>query len=227
MLTADTILELARSQLGVKESPPNSNNVKYNTAYYGRGVSGSAYPWCCVFQWWLFHECTASELFYGGQKTASCTTLYNFYKANAQIVDTAEARPGDLVFFTFNDSDRRKGIKNHIGICEANEQGYITTIDGNTGTTNEANGGAVMRKRRAWKYVTGVARPTYTIEDKEETEDMKIYHWFADMPDWARQSAEKAYKKGIIKADADTNAVNVYEVNLQTIVWLDRLGLLD
>ena len=226
-MTVETILDLARSQIGVKESPPNSNNVKYNTWYYGRGVSGDAFPWCCAFQAWLFHECAASELFYGGQKTASCTTLYNFYKANAQIVDTAEAQPGDLVFFTFNDSDRKKGIKNHIGICEANEQGYITTIDGNTGTTNEANGGAVMRKRRAWKYVTGVARPAYSAEDKEETEDMKIYHWFADMPDWARPSAEKAYKKGIIKADADSGAVNVYEVNLQTIVWLDRLGLLD
>ena len=55
----------------------------------------------------------------------------------------------------------------------------------------------------------------------------KIYHWFADMPDWARESAEKAYRKGIIKADSDSGAVNVYEVNLQTIVWLDRLGLLD
>ena len=131
------------------------------------------------------------------------------------------------MFFTFNEADKAKGIRNHVGICEDNETGYITTIDGNTGTTNEANGGAVMRKRRAWKYVTGVARPTYTIEDKEETEDMKIYHWFNEMPDWARPSAEKAYKKGIVKADAESGAVNVYEANLQTIVWLDRLGLLD
>ena len=226
-MTADTILELARSQLGVKESPPNSNNVKYNTAYYGRGVSGDAYPWCCVFQWWLFHECAASELFYGGQKTASCTTLYNYYKTKGQLVDVADTQPGDLVFFTFNAKDKAKGIKNHIGICEANGDGYITTIDGNTGTTNEANGGAVMRKRRDWSYVTGVARPAYTAEKKEDEEGMKIYHWFADMPDWARPSAEKAYKKGIIEADADSGAVNVYEVNLQTIVWLDRLGLLD
>ena len=224
-MTADTILELARSQLGVKESPPNSNNVKYNTVYYGRGVSGSPYPWCCVFQWWLFHECAASELFYGGQKTASCTTLYNYYKMQGQLVDVEDARLGDLVFFTFNGSDKESGIKNHIGICESNESGYINTIDGNTGTTNEANGGAVMRKRRAWSYVTGVARPAYTEEKKED--DMKIYHWFSDMPDWACPSAEKAYRKGIIKADADTNAVNVYEANLQAIVWLDRLGLLD
>lgn len=226
-MTASKVLAVAAAQLGTKESPAGSNRVKYNTAYYGREVSGDDYPWCCVFQWWLFREAGAPELFYGGCKTASCTTLYQYYRQCGQTVSTQEARPGDLIFFTFSEGDRQQGIRNHVGICEANETGYITTIDGNTGTTNEANGGAVMRKRRAWKYVTGVARPAYTEDNKEDAEDMKIYHWFDDMPDWARPSAEKAYQKGIIKADAESNAVNVYEANLQAVVWLDRLGLLD
>lgn len=52
--TAARALELASSQVGVKESPANSNNVKYNTWYYGRSVSGSAYPWCMVFISWIF-----------------------------------------------------------------------------------------------------------------------------------------------------------------------------
>ena len=47
------------------------------------------------------------------------------------------------------------------------------------------------------------------------------------MPDWARPSAEKAYQRGILKADAKSGAVNVYECNLQPLVWMDRLGLLD
>lgn len=226
-MTASKVLAVAAAQLGTKESPAGSNRVKYNTAYYGHEVSGDAYPWCCVFQWWLFREAGDPELFYGGCKTASCTTLYQYYRQCGQTVSTQDARPGDLIFFTFSEGDRQQGIRNHVGICEANETGYITTIDGNTGTTNEANGGAVMRKRRAWKYVTGVARPAYTEDNKEDAEDMKIYHWFDDMPDWARPSAEKAYQKGIIKADAESNAVNVYEANLQAVVWLDRLGLLD
>ena len=61
----------------------------------------------------------------------------------------------------------------------------------------------------------------------ESEEEMEIYHWFADMPDWARPSAEKAYKKGLIAADAKSGAVTVYECNLQPLVWMDRLGLLD
>jgi N-acetylmuramoyl-L-alanine amidase CwlA len=64
------------------------------------------------------------------------------------------------------------------------------------------------------------------LDGREEEKSMTVYHWFADMPDWARQSAEKAYQKGILSADA-TGAVSVYEVNLQALVWMDRLGLLE
>ena len=60
-----------------------------------------------------------------------------------------------------------------------------------------------------------------------EEAEMELYHWFADMPDWARPSAEKAYRKGVLRADAETGAVSVYACNLQPLVWLDRLGLLD
>lgn len=52
--TAARLLEIAESQVGVKESPSGSNNVKYNTWYYGHAVSGDAYPWCCVFVEWCF-----------------------------------------------------------------------------------------------------------------------------------------------------------------------------
>ena len=41
MATVSELLEIARRQIGVKESPPNSNNVRYNTWYYGREVSGA------------------------------------------------------------------------------------------------------------------------------------------------------------------------------------------
>lgn len=69
--------------------------------------------------------------------------------------------------------------------------------------------------------------PLWENELEEKEDDMKIYHWFADMPDWARESAEKAYKLGLIQADAQSGAVSVYESNLQALVWLDRLGLLE
>ena len=85
--------------------------------------------------------------------------------------------------------------------------------------------------------VTGKSCPAPWVEDEgawadfkalltKEEDDMERYPGFEDMPDWARPSAEKAYRKGILRADG-SGAVNVYEANLQPLVWLDRLGLLD
>lgn len=170
MAAASDLLALAASQLGTKESPAGSNRVKYNTAYYNRAVSGDAYPWCCVFIWWLFREAGAPGLFYGGGKTASCTTLFHHYRKQGRTVPVSQARPGDLVFFNFSGGPE---VLEHIGICEGCEGGYITTIDGNTGATNEANGGAVMRRRRAIRYVGGVARPQYREEKNMTVDDAK------------------------------------------------------
>ena len=50
------VLAIANGELGVKESPPNSNNVKYNTWFYGHPVSGKDYPWCCTFISWIFNQ---------------------------------------------------------------------------------------------------------------------------------------------------------------------------
>ncbi len=218
-MTADRLLELARSQLGEKESPMGSNHVKYNTEYYEMAVNGPAYPWCCVFQWWLFRHAGAEELFFGGGKTASCTALYHFYEKRGQAVDKTALRPGDLVFFVFDGG--KSGCMNHIGICESVEPGYVTTIDGNTGS-DEANGGTVARKRRSLRYVGGAARPAYGKEEEE----MKLYKSVEEMPAWARGAAEKAVRNGYVKTDA-AGAVGVWESNLQTLVWLDRAGLLD
>ena len=157
-MTAEKILDIARSQLGIKENPPNSNRCKFNTAYYGQEVSGSAHPWCAVFVWWCFRESGASELFYGGKKTASCSTLLGFHKAQAV---RGNYLPGDIIFFNF---DGRKNTQ-HVGICEGWDGRHITTIDGNTAPTNEANGGAVMRRKRDKKYIVGAYRPAYEEDD--------------------------------------------------------------
>ena len=161
MATAEKILEIARSQIGTRESPANSDNVKYNTVYYGREVSGK-YPWCAVFVWWVFREAGAPELYYGGGETAYCPTLMSFHKKQA----VTDYRPGDIVFFNFSG----KSSAGHVGICESWDGTYITTIDGNTGSASEDNGGAVLRRRRHKKFIVGAYRPEYQ-EDDDMTQD--------------------------------------------------------
>lgn len=61
-ITADMVVKTALAEVGVKESPRNSNNVKYNTWYYGHSVKGNAYPWCMVFVEWCFAHVKKPEI---------------------------------------------------------------------------------------------------------------------------------------------------------------------
>lgn len=54
----------------------------------------------------------------------------------------------------------------------------------------------------------------------------KTYHWYDDMPEWARASVQKAVKKGIVSVNED-NSVTVLGCNLQPLVYMDRAGTLD
>ena len=163
MATVNDLIKKAQSQIGVKEYPTNSNKVKYNTEYYGKAVSGSDYPWCCVFMWWIFKECGASDLFCGGKKIAYCPTVENYYKGQGRYYKTGQV--GDLVLFDFG-----KGRASHIGIVEkVNSDGTYTTIEGNTGNVSQDNGGAVMRKVRSKTYIRGFARPNYIKMQETQT----------------------------------------------------------
>ena len=137
MTIVNNLLAKAKSQIGIAENPSGSNKVKYNTAYYGREVSGDEYPWCCAFIWWLFSECKASPFYYGGKKTASCTTLMNYYKKQGQFSKTPQV--GCLVFYNWGKGTSAK----HIGIVTEIGSGYIKAIEGNTAVGNDSNGGKV------------------------------------------------------------------------------------
>ena len=172
--SANHILELARKELGTKESPAGSNNVKYNQIYYGRPVSGDRYAWCAAFIWWLFQQAGAPVLYFDGGKTAYVPTLIGWANGKGLLVD--KPQPGDLICFDFNANQKA----DHIGICEGWDGQYVTTIDGNTGTTNEANGGCVMRRRRHKKYILAVIRPNYA---NEEDDDMMTQNQFNQLMD--------------------------------------------
>ena len=91
-MTAKQIIDRAKSQIGVCENPPNSNNVIYNTWYYGHPVSGASYPWCAVFISWLFKAEQSLCV-----KTASCVQMLEWFEKRGQLVKTPQA--GDIVFF--------------------------------------------------------------------------------------------------------------------------------
>lgn len=195
MTGAEAVIAAARSYIGVCESPPDSNNVIFNTEYYGRAVSGDAYPWCCVFVWYVFSVTGLSPLFYGGGKTASCTVLMNWAKSHGQFVSKG-FQPGDLIFYNFSGDT---GLAEHIGIATTAKVASVVTVEGNTGSASDTDGGEVMERERSLSYAIGALRPAYAADpiitqsqNKEEEDDMATrYNTLAELPSWAADAIKE------------------------------------
>ena len=154
-MTAQKIIELAKTQLGVKEYPANTNRVKYTAEY------GIVTAWCVIFIWWLFKHCDASSLFYDGKKCCSCSQLMSWAKNKGQWVK-ANYKVGDLLLYDWN----KNGSPQHIGLCVGVDGNNIVAIEGNTALGNDSNGGEVMTRRRNISCVLGAVRPQYEVENK-------------------------------------------------------------
>lgn len=163
------LIELHKSFLGTHETPPNSNNVIFNTEYYGHPVSGSRYPWCCVYQWYVFKMAGLSRLFYGGNKTASCTTLLNYYKKKGLTGKVPKV--GALAIFQFPSS-------RHIGyVAEVISPAKFKTYEGNTSATDkgdQANGDQVAYRTRYTSQVVEFIYPEYT-KKVHTTRDITVW----------------------------------------------------
>lgn len=150
-------IKLAKNELGVTEYPADSNNVKYNTWFYGKTVQGPQYPWCAVFVCYIFRD--APNLI---KKTPSCLDMLEWFESHGQIV--THPQPGDIVFFKYKTNRRRT---NHVGIVISVEDSqHFTTIEGNTSTKSDDNGVAVMERHRTRTNVVAFARPKYEDADK-------------------------------------------------------------
>lgn len=154
------------AEVGTTEYPPNSNNVKYNTDYYGKVVSGSSFPWCMVFIWWVLRL----------YKTASCTSFVNWAKQRGKF-KTSNPQVGDCVLFNFDKNPTPNTYK-HIGwILEVNN-GSITTIEGNTSTGtsgSQDNGGCVAKRtRKLDKHIMGYIVVDYESDIKGVTPKPKV-----------------------------------------------------
>lgn len=182
MTPGEEILKIAIGELGTKESPKDSNRVKYNTWYYGREVSGSAYPWCMAFVQWCCDRAGWPLPF----KTASCSALLAWYKANAPERIVAEPDKGDVVIYGFG----------HTGICESAAANTVTVIEGNTSLTSASNGGEVMRCTRARSTVAGFIHP---FDEAEPEEDDGRIHSVEDAPEWAREELQRLIDRGALK----------------------------
>jgi len=142
--TRELALDAAISYLGYKENPANSNNTMFGQWY---GVNYQ--PWCAIFCTYCY------EVKAGGSPSFSKGWHYAYVpyivadarmKKNGLSV-TRDPMPGDMVCFDW----RYDGTYDHVGIFEKWLSGRLQfqSVEGNTGTYNNSNGGEVMRRQRS------------------------------------------------------------------------------
>lgn len=141
-------LAKAQSQIGVKESPANSNQCKYTDWY---GMVG---PWCAMFVTWsdqLSGEPT--NTFERGSYAAYVPYLVSDARlGNRGLSVTSTPEAGSLVTYDWS----WDGEYDHVGIVEGppDEGGNFVAIEGNTSMSDNSNGGEVMRRTRN-RYAQG------------------------------------------------------------------------
>ena len=114
-------LDIAKTQLGVTEQPPGSNDGP-QIAMYRSAVAGSyaGAPWCAYFVSWAAAQAGA-PIGANGQGLGSVSAITDWGKSTGRFTETPQ--PGDLILF---------GTE-HVGIVESvNPDGTLTTVEGNT-----------------------------------------------------------------------------------------------
>ena len=215
MATAKEILAVARGELGYKESPAGSNRTKYGTWF---GLNGQ--PWCMLFIQWVFTQAGAESLL--AARTASCGAFMRAAQSTGRWV-TSGYQPGDVVIYDFPGG----GATDHCGIVVTALTTGVRTIEGNTGTGNDANGGEVMERTRPANWIVGAYRPIYDEED-----NVVRYTYLKDVPEKFRPTIEKLMDAGIIQGDgSDPNGngdiINLTHDQVRTLVFVYRGGAFD
>lgn len=149
------IAAIARAEVGAEgsvEAPRGSNNVKYNTWYYGHPVSGLDYAWCAVFVTWCADQCGYLDGGYGEglseplfQKSIGygCSPMYRRFVTDMGFEhyptrqcypycsDGYVPVPGDILFFTPDPAQAVYSTYTHIGIVVEVTEDAIHVVEGN------------------------------------------------------------------------------------------------
>jgi hypothetical protein len=155
----EAALRRAITQIGQTESPAESNMTPYGSWFGMNGV-----PWCSIFATWSY-ENGAKDL---GKEAKSFMTVKQSSGQTSRwsyvpylVSDARGGRyglsvassptPGDLVAYAWGSSGSSSEEFDHVGIFEEwlDEPGVFNAIEGNTSTSNDSNGGAVMRRQRS------------------------------------------------------------------------------
>lgn len=218
MTAGERILAIATREIGYHED-------RYKHNKYGEWYGLDGQPWCMIFVQWCYAQAWLSLPY----KTASCGVLLNWYKMHARACVTDKPVPGCIVIFDFPGG----AATDHTGLFVNRTDTEITTIDGNTSGTNQANGGWVQQKTRRLSY----AKPTFIVPEaltrenhmaeagkKEETMERR-YNTVDEIREaapWAAATVENLMRKGVLQGGG--TGLDLSRDMLRLLVLCERAG---
>lgn len=132
-------LQVAISQVGVKEVPLGSNAGPQVSAYLASVGLPPGNSWCMAFMYWCFSQ-AAAQLGVENPMKKSGGVLNEWQSEPQYHVGTPQ--PGDIFIM-----DLGNGL-GHTGIVQAVNGTSLATIEGNTNTNGSREGDGVYRKTR-------------------------------------------------------------------------------
>lgn len=149
------LIAVERGEDGVKEDPAGSNDGA-RVRVYQKVTGAYRQAWCASFQCWALRQAG----YLGALPTypAYCPSWEAKAAAGTDgwhVVPPHQMRVGDHVLYDFGDGEAQ-----HIGLCASvpDGSGQFEAWEGNTSTSSDDNGGAVMLRTRNLRSVRRVVR---------------------------------------------------------------------
>jgi hypothetical protein len=143
------VLQVAASQIGVREDPPGSNQgpvVDQYLASVGLDSKDDSYPWCAAFVYWCFEQASAAS-HVANPVTRTASVLEHWRRSPARRIDAADAiedpalvQPGFIFVLSTG------GGAGHTGLVLAVHGGKLVTIEGNTNEGGSREGIGVFQR---------------------------------------------------------------------------------
>ncbi|WP_372622564.1 peptidoglycan-binding protein [Falsiroseomonas sp.] len=148
---AEAALAVARTQIGVTETPPGSNRGPEVERYLASVGLGGGFAWCAAFVHWCGEEgAKQAGLANRVPRTAGVLEMWRRAQRDGLPCVTAEAareQPGlvtaGMVFIM-----RFSATTGHTGFVEARDSGRLVTIEGNSNDSGSREGTGVFRLTR-------------------------------------------------------------------------------